>query len=77
MSTRRRQEILVFVRPSTRDKVHPLTAYIGGTQLEGTGHTVVEAIEDLFTSKGAGTIAQQLEQLVGEAGWVRDLSTPA
>jgi len=59
-------QIAIIVRPSTRDKVHPFTAYISGTQIEGSGPTVVEAIEDLFTSAKAGRMAQRLEKIVRE-----------
>ena len=53
--------LTIIVRPSTRAHLEPITAFISGTTIEGRGATVVEAIEDLFTTFGAGKMAAQLE----------------
>jgi hypothetical protein len=53
--------IVVYIRPSMRGVLHPITAFIGGTQVEGSGPTVVEAIEDLFTDATAGRLCRKLE----------------
>lgn len=64
--TKYRSDVTIIVRPSVRDRMFPLTAYIAGTQIEGQGPTVVEAIEDLFTCKEAGKVARDLEREVEE-----------
>ena len=56
--------ITIIVRPSIRGKLHPLTAFIAGSQIEGTGHTVFAAIEDLFTTAKAAKACRPLEQAV-------------
>ena len=58
--------VTVIVRPSTRGKTHPLTAFLAGTQIEGCGTTVFGAIEDLFTSDKAGEVCRQLEKAVAK-----------
>jgi hypothetical protein len=60
--------VTVIVRPSMRGKMHPLTAYIAGTQIEGCGKTVLGAIEDLFTSAKAGKVCAPLERAVAMMG---------
>ena len=55
------QYLMVIVRPSVPDRLYPFTAFLGGTQIEGQGQTVVEAIEDLFTSGEACKVARALE----------------
>ena len=58
-----RHEVTIIVRPSTSRRFpYPLTAYIAGTQIEGVGHTVVAAVEDLFTSAAAGKVVEALER---------------
>jgi len=63
--------IMIFVRPatskSTSKGLPPIEAFIGGTQLSGFGHTVPTAVEDLFTSAGAGKICRKLEKDVEQA----------
>ena len=56
--------VTIIVRPSTSAKVHPLTAYIAGTQIEGCGPTVFTAIEDLFTCAKAVKACAELERAV-------------
>jgi len=56
--------VTVIVRPSIRGVTHPLTAYIAGTQIEGSGRTVLGAIEDLFTDERVGKVCQPLERAV-------------
>lgn len=58
-------QLVIIVRPSTRDKAHPLTAYIGGTQTEGCGPTVFAAIEDLFTDAKTAKACAKLERQGG------------
>ena len=56
--------VTVIVRPSIRGTLHPLTAYIAGTQIEGCGQTVFAAIEDLFTSAKTANVCAPLERAV-------------
>lgn len=61
-----RGQLQIIVRPSVQGKTHPLTAYIAGLAVEGCGETVVDAIEDLFTSAQAGKAARRLEREIRE-----------
>jgi hypothetical protein len=58
--------IEIIVRPSTREKFYPLTAFLSGTTLEGQGPTVQAAIEDLFTCAEMGKLCAPLELAVRE-----------
>lgn len=59
--------IAIYVMPSSSSALRPITAFIGGTQLKGYGHTIEQAIEDLFSSSGAGKICRKLEREVEKA----------
>lgn len=58
------QAITIIVRPSVRGKSHPLTAYVSGTQLEGCGATVWDAIDDLMSDGDVGAICKQLHEAI-------------
>ena len=62
-----RDYVTIVVRPSTRDKARPLTAFIGGTRIEGCGYTVFAAIEDLFTSAEAERACAQVQRAADSA----------
>jgi hypothetical protein len=64
--TKYRSHVTVIVRPSVSDRMYPLTAYISGTQIEGQGNSVWEAIEDLFTCGETARVCQGLEREVAE-----------
>lgn len=65
-TTKYRSDVTIIVRPSVRDRMFPLTAYIAGTQIEGQGKTVFDAIEDLFTCGETARVCQQLEKEIME-----------
>ena len=65
-TTKYRSDVTIIVRPSVRDRMYPLTAYIAGTQIEGQGESVFKAIEDLFTCGATGRICRDLEREVVE-----------
>lgn len=62
--------VTIIVRPATRReweaKSRPLSAFVlgGATNDYGAGHTVLEAIEDLFTSAKVGRYCADLNRAV-------------
>jgi hypothetical protein len=59
--------IVIYVRPSLQGSDQPVTAFLGGTQLEGQGESVVEAVTDLFAITAVQMIARKLERQIAQA----------
>ena len=75
--TKYRSDVTIIVRPSVRDRLFPLTAYVAGKiGAEGQGNTVWEAIEDLFTCGETAKVCRELEREVAEVGHTYEPSAP-
>jgi hypothetical protein len=65
--TRPNDYLVIYIRPSLQGSDQPVTAFLGGTQLEGQGPTVAGAIADLFTYSEPRRLVRKLEHQIQQA----------
>ncbi len=65
--TRPNDYLVIYVRPSLQGSDQPVTAFLGGTQLEGRGVEVHTAIGDLLTRPEVRRIVRKLETQIAQA----------
>jgi hypothetical protein len=65
--TRPNDYLVIYIRPSLQGSDQPVTAFLGGTQLEGHGSTVVNALGDLVGDVRVHKIIRKLETQIEQA----------